>query len=122
MFRNLTTTWKDEIVKNNLLAKGDRPKVEFLYPMHGLGDTSPGSNAWAISGAHTASGKPILSNDMHLEYSLPGIWHMASPGARGLCAGVAFRRARHCRGTQSAHRVGHYESALRRAGPLYRKV
>ena len=91
MFRNLTSTWKDEIVKNNLLAQGDRQKVEFLYPMHGLSDTSPGSNAWAISGSHTASGKPILSNDMHLEYSLPGIWHMAHLQAPGLdVAGVAL--------------------------------
>jgi len=28
----------------------------------------PGSNEWAISGAHTASGKPLLSNDMHLDH------------------------------------------------------
>ena len=41
MYRNLTTTWKDEIVKNNMLAQGDRAKVEFLFPMRGLGDASP---------------------------------------------------------------------------------
>jgi penicillin G amidase len=35
----------------------------------------PGSNEWAVSGAHTASGKPMLSNDMHLEHSIPDIWH-----------------------------------------------
>ena len=91
MYRNLTTTWKDEIVKNNLLAQGDRAKVEFLYPMRGLGDASPGSNAWAIAGSHTASGKPLLSNDMHLEYSLPGIWYMTHLEAPGLnVAGVAL--------------------------------
>src|ERR1039458_209640 len=38
MYRNLTTTWKDEIVKHNLLAQGDRAKVEFLFPMYGLVD------------------------------------------------------------------------------------
>ncbi len=27
----------------------------------------PGSNNWVVSGAHTASGKPLLSNDMHLD-------------------------------------------------------
>ena len=27
---------------------------------------APGSNNWVISGQHTASGKPLLSNDMHL--------------------------------------------------------
>ncbi|HEY0307010.1 MAG TPA: penicillin acylase family protein [Acidobacteriaceae bacterium] len=36
-----------------------------------------GSNEWAVSGAHTASGLPLLSNDMHLSHSLPGIWYMA---------------------------------------------
>lgn len=91
MYRNLTTTWKDEIVKNNLLAQGDRAKVEFLYPMRGLGDASPGSNAWALAGSRTASGKPLLSSDMHLEYSLPGIWYMTHLEAPGLnAAGVAL--------------------------------
>ena len=35
----------------------------------------PGSNEWAISGAHTASGKPLLSNDMHLAHNLPNTWY-----------------------------------------------
>jgi penicillin amidase len=46
----------------------------------------PGSNNWAVSGAHTASGKPLLSNDMHLSLTLPGIWYEAdleAPGASG---------------------------------------
>jgi penicillin amidase len=86
MYRNLTTTWKDEVVKNNLIAQGDRTKVEFLYPMHGLGDASPGSNSWALAGSRTASGKPLLSSDMHLEYSLPGIWYMTHLEAPGLDA------------------------------------
>jgi penicillin G amidase len=37
----------------------------------------PGSNNWVVSGAHTASGKPLLSNDMHLGHSVPGIWYQA---------------------------------------------
>src|SRR5262249_41762173 len=28
----------------------------------------PGSNNWVVSGAHTASGKPLLANDMHIEH------------------------------------------------------
>ena len=91
MYRNLTTTWKDEIVKNNMLAQGDRAKVEFLFPMHGIADASPGSNSWAMAGSRTASGKPLLSSDMHLEYSLPGIWYMTHLEAPGLnVAGVAL--------------------------------
>ncbi len=34
-----------------------------------------GSNNWVVSGAHTVTGKPLLSNDMHLDYGVPGIWY-----------------------------------------------
>ena len=34
-----------------------------------------GSNNWVLSGAHTASGKPLLSNDMHLAHQLPNLWY-----------------------------------------------
>jgi penicillin G amidase len=36
-----------------------------------------GSNNWVIAGQHTASGKPLLSNDMHLPLTVPNIWYMA---------------------------------------------
>ena len=36
-----------------------------------------GSNAWALSGAHTASGKPLLANDPHLRLEVPSVWHLA---------------------------------------------
>jgi penicillin amidase len=36
-----------------------------------------GSNGWAVAGSRTASGKPMLSNDMHLALTLPGIWYEA---------------------------------------------
>ena len=35
----------------------------------------PGSNNWVVSGAHTTSGKPLLSNDMHLDHSIPNVWY-----------------------------------------------
>ena len=35
----------------------------------------PGSNNWVVSGAHTVSGKPLLSNDMHLPHRVPGVWY-----------------------------------------------
>jgi len=41
----------------------------------GCNSCKPGSNEWAVSGAHTVSGKAMLSNDMHLEHSIPDIWH-----------------------------------------------
>ena len=36
-----------------------------------------GSNDWVISGAHTASGRPLLSNDMHLPHHIPNTWYEA---------------------------------------------
>ncbi|MFP5237094.1 MAG: penicillin acylase family protein [Acidobacteriota bacterium] len=42
-----------------------------------------GSNNWVVSGAHTASGKPLLANDMHLQLSEPNIWYMADLRAPG---------------------------------------
>jgi penicillin amidase len=38
-------------------------------------DRTNGSNNWAVSGSKTASGAPILSNDPHLNLSLPSIWY-----------------------------------------------
>jgi penicillin G amidase len=42
-----------------------------------------GSNNWVVSGAHTATGKPLLANDTHLELFIPPIWyemHLTAPG------------------------------------------
>jgi len=42
-----------------------------------------GSNNWVVSGDHTATGKPLLANDTHLELSIPPIWyetHLTAPG------------------------------------------
>ena len=52
---------------------------------------APGSNNWVISGKHTASGKPLLANDMHLSLTEPNIWYMADLRAPGFhAAGVAL--------------------------------
>lgn len=91
MFRNLTNTWKIDLLKGDMLRGGDARKVNFLFPLRGVGAVQPGSNAWALAGSRTASGKPILSNDMHLEYALPSIWYMAQLEAPGLdVAGVSL--------------------------------
>lgn len=44
------------------------------------------SNDWVVAGAHTVSGKPLLSNDMHLMQQMPSLWYEAqleitAPGA-----------------------------------------
>jgi penicillin amidase len=37
----------------------------------------PGSNNWVVSGQHTVTGKPLLSNDMHLDHQMPNLWFAA---------------------------------------------
>ena len=50
-----------------------------------------GSNNWVVAGKHTASGKPMLSNDMHLGLAVPNIWFMADLSAPGFhAAGVTL--------------------------------
>ena len=42
-----------------------------------------GSNAWALSGSRTASGKPLLAGDPHIGFSVPSVWyeaHLSAPG------------------------------------------
>jgi len=42
-----------------------------------------GSNDWVVSGAQTATGKPLLANDTHLTLRMPSIWyevHLTAPG------------------------------------------
>ena len=59
-----------------------------------------GSNNWVLSGSHTASGKPLLANDMHLLMGIPAIWYenhlvggdlnlsgVSFPGVLGIIAG-----------------------------------
>ncbi len=36
---------------------------------------SNGSNNWAVMGQKSTTGLPILSNDIHLDYSLPALWY-----------------------------------------------
>lgn len=50
-----------------------------------------GSNNWAVSGAKTISGSPILCNDPHLNLSLPSIWyiiHLNAPGINTMGASL----------------------------------
>lgn len=37
-----------------------------------------GSNNWAVSGALSATGKPLVSNDMHLGLRVPDVWYEAA--------------------------------------------
>jgi acyl-homoserine lactone acylase PvdQ len=36
-----------------------------------------GSNNWVVDGTMTASGRPLLANDPHLEAQIPSLWYLA---------------------------------------------
>jgi penicillin amidase len=77
--------------------------VPFAEPLgpSSCAECNPGSNEWVIAGTHTASGKAMLSNDMHLGLTEPNIWFMADLRAPGFHAegvtlpGVPFVIAGH---------------------------
>jgi penicillin amidase len=52
-----------------------------------------GSNAWAVSGSRTASGKPMLSNDMHLSLAVPEVWYEVDLQAASLPPLAEFHAA-----------------------------
>jgi len=69
-------------------------------------DAAAGSNSWALGGAWSASGAPLVANDPHLPLRLPGVWYQAHlrapdyevsgmtlPGAPGVVIGRTARIA-----------------------------
>ena len=63
-----STIWRKLV--NPMTATGERAAA---LPMHPRG----GSNAWAVSGAKTASGRAMLGNDLHLPLAMPTMWYLA---------------------------------------------
>ncbi|HEX7293868.1 MAG TPA: penicillin acylase family protein [Solirubrobacterales bacterium] len=53
----------------------------------GMAAEASGSNNWAISGARSATGSPLMAGDPHLPPSMPGIWYQV-----GLTLGDRFVR------------------------------
>jgi penicillin amidase len=111
---HLSGNWDVELLREHLAVElGDEAAGRLAPPITGAppapaagrlaGDLlreaprSPrgqGSNAWAIAGGRTASGKPLLANDPHLLVQQPGPWlelHLRAPGyeARGVAAPFA---------------------------------
>ena len=102
----LSGNWRKEVLRAKLLKHLDPAQVAFLWPgdpegapttitaasaarlpaaprLRALLDQVPpelrpqsASNAWAIAGSLTASGKPILANDPHLSLQAPGKWFL----------------------------------------------
>jgi penicillin amidase len=103
MALQLSGNWSDEALRLRLSARLTPEQIAFLWPVYpagapvatgeqaafrGLEVPRPGevlpwawapkdaSNSWAVAGALTASGKPILANDIHLALSTPSQWYL----------------------------------------------
>ncbi len=60
------------------LSRTDEPTVAALSVALGDEEARSGSNNFAVSGAHTATGAPLLANDPHLGLNMPNIWYRAA--------------------------------------------
>ena len=122
---DLSGNWRLELARMRFLAKlGPERTNELMPPVPGdkatpLPDFRPlyaaaaretvalaeaypprgeaiGSNNWALSGARTDTGKPLLANDPHLGLQAPSLWylaHVATPAGNvvgGTLPGVPF--------------------------------
>ena len=54
----------------------DQPLDRMLAELPELIGPKQASNNWVIDGAHSVTGKPLLANDPHLDYSAPIIWYL----------------------------------------------
>ncbi|MGA2571477.1 MAG: penicillin acylase family protein [Terracidiphilus sp.] len=72
-------------------APEDESVLQALGSIPDCSSCAAGSNNWVVSGSHTASGKPLLSNDMHLTLRAPDNWYIADLRAPGYhAAGVTL--------------------------------
>jgi len=64
------------LIAPDSLYKANPYQDKILFqPDKRVGTNSLGSNNWAINGSKTKSGMPLLSNDPHLQLTLPNIWY-----------------------------------------------
>lgn len=105
LYRNIEPEWRPSIpegldpcdVPGDVLADYTRGTQAVRFDaatrslaMVEVGDDLQGSNNWTVSGARTATGRPILANDPHREHSAPSlryIVHMEAPGLSVIGAG-----------------------------------
>lgn len=104
MALQLSGNWHAEMLRARLLEKLSPAQVDQLWPpipgdaptratelqlyrnlplerlaaLFAMFDGHGASNAWAVDGAHSETGKPILANDPHLGFSLPILWYLIS--------------------------------------------
>jgi len=81
--------WQPEGALAAPLAAADWRSLEALARLShdALGDAGipqfEGSNAWAVAGSRTRSGKPLLAGDPHISFAVPAVWYEAELSAPG---------------------------------------
>jgi penicillin amidase len=65
----------DAVVTASALVTQLQTSVDSVPQLLGINSDDIGSNSWVVAGSHTATGKPLLSNDPHLGPAAPSIWY-----------------------------------------------
>lgn len=82
-------SWQPEGALATPLAAADWRSLEHLARLshEALGDAGlpqfEGSNAWAVAGSRTRSGRPLLAGDPHIGFAVPAVWYEAELSAPG---------------------------------------
>jgi len=72
-------------VQDFFLPFSEAPLPDYLDTVYGATQTGQAygvpditaSDNWAVDGAHSITGKPLLANDPHLGFSIPSVWYLA---------------------------------------------
>ena len=111
MALHLSGDWREELARARLAGRHPAEHLALLWPgwprdgqaalpsdagawnlsalaalelaPHGAPPSALASNAWVLSGARTASGKPLLANDPHLQLGAPALWYLLRLEAPG---------------------------------------
>jgi len=62
----------------SLATPADILRFANQFPSQRCPECRSGSNNWAVTASRSASGAPLVSNDMHLSLSMPDIWYEAA--------------------------------------------
>lgn len=81
--------WQPDGALTAPLAAADWRSLEQLARLshEALGEAGipqfEGSNAWAVAGSRTRSGRPLLAGDPHIGFAVPSVWYEAELSAPG---------------------------------------
>lgn len=95
MALQLSGNFRGEALRARMRQRMPQARIDALSPPAlGPSTTKGASNAWVVGGDRSTTGKPILANDPHLGFRLPGIWHLSRIEAPGMTIAGAASPAR----------------------------